>query len=91
MAKAVETLVRCIQIGLTSLLRQCQEFECPFPFQTMGALGASRTHKCNSQTEAAQLANERPVEMVRLGKKLAGRILEGTTWDEVPHTPLIHA
>jgi hypothetical protein len=31
--------------------------------------------------------NEPSVEMMRLSKKLAGRVLEGTTWDEVP---LIH-
>jgi protein gp37 len=75
---------------VTGLLRQCQTFHVPFhfkqwgqwvPAQTEGAIGARRI----------ELDNERPVEMLRLSKKLAGRVLEGTTWDGVPHTPLIHA
>ena len=44
-----------------------------------------------ARAKLVELNNERPVEMVRLSKKLAGRMLEGTTWDGVPHTPLIHA
>jgi len=29
--------------------------------------------------------------MVRVGKKLAGRVLNGMTWDEVPHPSLTNA
>ena len=36
-------------------------------------------------------ADERSVTMARLTKKLAGRVLEGTTWDGVLRTGLIHA
>jgi len=38
-----------------------------------------------------ELRNERPVTMARVGKKLAGRILDGTTWDGLPYISSIHA
>ena len=38
-----------------------------------------------------ELRNERSVKMSRVGKKRAGRILDGTTWDGLPDTRLIHA
>ena len=75
---------------VTSLLHQCHDFEVPFHFKHWGQW-------VPAQGEAAigarliELNNERPVEMLRLSKKLAGRVLEGTTWDGVPHTPLVHA
>ena len=75
---------------VTSLLHQCHDFEVPFHFKQWGQW-------VPAQGEAAigarliELNNERPVEMLRLSKKLAGRVLEGTTWDGVPHTPLVHA
>ena len=74
-----------------SLLRQCQAFDVPFHFKQWGhwvpAEMAAQTNKPSTLT----LENERPVNMVRLSKKLAGRTLEGATWDGVPHTPLVHA
>ena len=75
---------------VTDLLHQCQQSDVPFHFKQWGhwvpaeIQGTARARKI-------ELVNERPVEMVRLGKKLAGRILEGTTWNEVPHTPPTHA
>ena len=73
---------------VTGLLHQCQEFDVPFHFKQWGqwvpaqdAIGA----------RLIELDNERPVEMIRVSKKLAGRVLEGNTWDGLPHTSLNHA
>jgi len=74
-----------------SLLRQCQRFGVPFHFKQWGHWVPTDLTNQVGRPRLLQLDNERPVEMVRLSKKLAGRILEGTTWDGVPHTPLIHA
>ena len=76
----------------TRLLRQCQDADVAFHFKQWGhwvpaelAIGATKTN-------LVELATERPVSMVRLGKKEAGRILEGTTWDGVPDSGLlVHA
>jgi protein gp37 len=74
-----------------SLLRQCQRFEVLFHFKQWGHWVPAELTNAIARPRLLELNNERPVEMVRLGKKLAGRILEGTTWDGVPHTPMIHA
>jgi protein gp37 len=74
-----------------SLLSQCEEFNVPFHFKQWGNwVPAELTHELVRAT-LLKLRNERPVNMARVGKKLAGRLLEGTTWDGVPRTPLIHA
>ena len=73
-----------------SLLYQCQDFEIPFHFKQWGQWAPAQ-HQGSVGARVIELANERPVEMIRSSKKLAGRILEGTTWDGVPHTPPIHA
>jgi protein gp37 len=74
-----------------SLLRQCQRFEVPFHFKQWGQWVPAKLTNEFARSRLVELNNERPVEMVRLGKKLAGRILEGTTWDGVPLAPLTHA
>ena len=74
-----------------SLLRQCRRFDVPFHFKQWGQWVPAELTNEGARSRLLELSNERPVEMVRLSKKLAGRLLEGTTWDEVPHTPLIHA
>lgn len=74
-----------------SLLRQYQRFEVPFHFKQWGQWVPAEVTNEIAKPRLVELNNERPVEMVRLSKKLAGRTLEGTTWDGVPHPPLIHA
>jgi len=41
-----------------------------------------------SRPQVMTFENERPVKMVRLAKKVAGRILEGTTWNGLPNLVL---
>ena len=74
----------------TSLLRQCQRFDVPFHFKQWGHWVPAELTNELAKPKLLELNKERPVEMVRLSKKLAGRILEGTTWDGVPLTPLTH-
>jgi protein gp37 len=74
----------------TSLLRQCQEFEVSFHFKQWGQWVPVQNQALIG-ARLVELDNERPVEMLRMSKRLAGRILEGTTWNGVPHTPLNHA
>jgi protein gp37 len=74
-----------------SLLNQCQAFNVPFHFKQWGQwVPAQLVHEA-IRPRVLELNHERPVAMVRMSKKLAGRTLEGTTWDGVPLTPLIHA
>jgi protein gp37 len=74
-----------------SLLNQCQAFNVPFHFKQWGQWVPAQLVQKAIRPRLFELHHERPVEMVRLSKKLAGRTLEGTTWDGVPHTPHIHA
>lgn len=75
----------------TSLLQQCQEFKIPFHFKQWGHWVPAELTNQARRPQLLHLINERPVNMVRLPKKVAGRILDGNTWDGVPHTPLTHA
>jgi protein gp37 len=75
----------------TGLLRQCQNFDVPFHFKQWGHWVPAELTNEIAKSKLLELNDERPVEMVRLGKKLAGRTLEGTTWDGVPLAPLTHA
>jgi protein gp37 len=74
-----------------TLLHQCQEFNVPFHFKQWGHWVPAELTDETAKPRLVTLEDERPVTMVRLSKKLAGRILEGTTWDGVPHTPLANA
>jgi protein gp37 len=76
---------------IKGLLHQCNEFNVPFHFKQWGHWVPVRLAEGAARTRLIEIENERPVEMVRLSKKIAGRILEGVTWDGVPHTPPIHA
>jgi len=71
-----------------TLLRQCQKAKVAFHFKQWGNWVPANL--LNLPAEMVELDNERPVEMVRAGKKLAGRILHGTTWDGLPR-PFVHA
>lgn len=76
---------------ISSLLHQCTEFDVPFHFKQWGQWVPIQDIQQAVRTRLIQLENERPVEMVKMSKKLTGRMLEGAIWDEVPHTPQIHA
>lgn len=74
---------------ISSLLRQCQDSNTPFHFKQWGHWVPAESQG-TAGARVIEINNERPVEMVRLSKKHAGRVLEGATWDGVPHTPSIH-
>lgn len=76
---------------ISSLLHQCHDFEVPFHFKQWGQWVPVQNIQGAVRPRLIELDNERPVEMVKISKKLAGRTLEGVTWDGVPHTPLLHA
>ncbi len=74
----------------TGLLRQCQEAGVPFHFKQWGHwVPAELTDE--GPPRLLTFDSGRPVQMARLPKKLAGRILEGTTWNGLPKPFLAHA
>lgn len=75
----------------TKLLGQCQEFEVPFHFKQWGHWVPAELLDEDSPPMELRIPNERPVQMVRVTKKLAGRTLAGTTWDDVPLPVATHA
>ena len=76
---------------ITSLLHQCQDFAVPFHFKQWGQWAPAQAVEEMNGTRLVQLKDERPIAMVRMSKKRTGRTLEGTIWDGVPLTPLMHA
>lgn len=68
----------------TSLLSQCRDNDIAFHFKQWGHWVPSEVATRTPKTSVISLPAERPVTMVRLPKKEAGRILAGTTWDELP-------
>jgi protein gp37 len=72
----------------TGLLRQCQRVKVPFHFKQWGHWVPVELRKQTPNATLLTITDERPVRMIRMNKKLAGRILEGTTWDGVPRSSL---
>lgn len=84
-----------------SLRDQCQAAGVPFHFKQWGEwLPDDQAHVLGDETQAAILTGTGPrsmgvyhpprgpgqrAEVYRVGKRAAGRLLDGRTWDEVPH------
>lgn len=70
----------------TKLLRQCQESGAKFHFKQWGHWAPAEQHAGAEVGKGMtiKLGKERPVRMIPAGKKAAGRVLEGSTWDAVP-------
>jgi protein gp37 len=67
------------------LLQQCQAHRVPFHFKQWGHwVPAELVADEEKPKSVVQLPQERAVSMAKLSKKEAGRILQGSTWDEVP-------
>jgi len=62
-----------------SLRDQCQAAGAPFFFKQWGEYGLNWLNDDNGKVEGSEW-------MDRMGKKKAGRILDGRTWDEMPCT-----
>jgi protein gp37 len=74
-----------------NLLHQCQKAEVPFHFKQWGHWAPVNVGVENVPAQTLSLAEERPVQMVPLGKKAAGRLLEGTTWNGFPRPNVAYA
>jgi protein gp37 len=66
-----------------ALLNQCQRARVPFHFKQWGHWAPA---DCTiiSNPKAGIVNADPPVQMIAVGKKLAGRMLKGTTWDNLP-------
>lgn len=60
-----------------SLRDQCQAAGVPFFFKQWGEYGPNWLNDDNGKIEGSEW-------MDRMGKKAAGRLLDGRTWDEMP-------
>jgi protein gp37 len=75
-----------------NLLKQCRKADVAFHFKQWGHWVPAEIAAETAKSTIIALPSERPVKMVRLPKKEAGRILAGRTWDEVPDSrALVHA
>jgi protein gp37 len=70
------------------LLSQCQNAKVPFHFKQWGHWVPAEIVDEFNKTTLVELPQERPVQMVRLPKKAAGRLLSGRTWDDIPQLQL---
>ncbi|HVU18479.1 MAG TPA: phage Gp37/Gp68 family protein [Candidatus Didemnitutus sp.] len=66
------------------LMRQCQANEIAFHFKQWGHWVPAEISGAPEDAEEIAFDDARSVRMTRLPKKVAGRILEGLTWDQVP-------
>jgi protein gp37 len=73
------------------LLHQCQKAKVPFHFKQWGHWAPTNVNAQNVSAQTLSLAEERPVKMAPLGKKAAGRLLEGTTWNGLPRPSAAYA
>jgi protein gp37 len=76
---------------VTNLLHQCQKADVPFHFKQWGHWVPAEIVKANSAAKILKFGKDRPVTMVRLTKKEAGRTLNGTTWNGIPLAAAVHA
>ncbi len=66
------------------LLQQCNDYSIPFHFKQWGHWVPVEIAGNNGNNKLVSFASHRSVEMIRLPKKEAGRILSGTTWNGLP-------
>lgn len=69
---------------VTGLLNQCETFNVPFHFKQWGNWVPAELTNETVSPRLLELGKERPVNMARVGKKLAGRKIEGREWNEWP-------
>jgi protein gp37 len=69
---------------VVSLLNQCEEFDVPFHFKQWGNWVPAGLTDEMTKVQLLSFVNERPVEMARVAKKLAGRKIEEREWNGWP-------
>jgi protein gp37 len=73
------------------ILHQCNKARVPFHFKQWGHWVPAEIIAEQTSTQVVQFRDERPVEMMRLTKKAAGRVLEGATWNGLPQISFVNA
>lgn len=71
----------------TELLRQCLSADVPFHFKQWGHWMPTDSDGITEPKNMAMVGDRNPVPMKAVGKKLAGRTLDGTTWNSFPRPP----
>jgi three-Cys-motif partner protein len=66
------------------LLNQCKRANVPFHFKQWGQWVPADDKNVQRRKTVLTIKGEHPIQMVAVGKKLAGRTLQGTTWDRIP-------
>lgn len=68
-----------------ALLRQCQKTKVAFHFKQWGHWAPEHVFdEAEGRAETINIRGERPIKMIAAGKKAAGRLLSGSTWNGVP-------
>ena len=68
--------------------RQCLRARVPFHFKQWGHWAPTEYQTVARREAVLTLDGDNPVLMTAVGKKSAGRILDGTTWDDLPRSVL---
>lgn len=71
-----------------NLLRQCMEAEVPFHFKQWGDWAPGQGVNLPAVRKEREKTADDGTVMIRIGKKLAGRVLDGSTWDGLPRTKI---
>jgi protein gp37 len=67
-----------------ALLNQCQRAKVPFHFKQWGHWVPADCITVSNHKPLLTVGVDPPLRMIAVGKKLAGRMLKGTTWDNLP-------
>jgi protein gp37 len=70
-----------------ALLNQCQRAQVPFHFKQWGHWAPVDCANGSNNKALLMVGADPPVRMIAVGKKLAGRMLKGTTWNNLPRIP----
>jgi protein gp37 len=71
------------------LLTQCMEAEVPFHFKQWGDWAPGKSANLPAVKKARITSAADGTEMMRVGKKMAGRQLDGAEWDEFPKAKIV--
>lgn len=69
---------------VNGLLHQCLNAQVAFHFKQWGHWMPTECQRIADQANVIVIADERPIAMKAVGKKIAGRVLHGTTWNGLP-------
>jgi protein gp37 len=67
-----------------ALRDQCERYGVPFHFKQWGTWLPASQGNTKLNTRTIEDGGGKPIVMVRVNKKRAGRALDGRYWDEIP-------